>query len=188
MSWRSTPPPVPDVPGPGQESVWDYPRPPRLERTRELVEVRVRGRRIASTRRPLRVLETSHPPTYYVLREDVNLALLEPTSRRTACEWKGLASYADLVIPDGDGDGGDGARVDATGRRGTVRVPAACWWYEAPTPAFADLAGAIAFYPELVEATVDGEPVRGVPGGFYGSWVTSRVAGPFKGGPGTEGW
>ena len=161
--------PAPEPPGVGQESVWDYPRPPRLERSSEHVIVRLGDRVVADTTRAFRVLETSHPPTYYVPRDDVTSALLVPTSRRTWCEWKGQASYADLV-------------VDAT------RVPNACWWYDTPTEAFTALAGAVAFYPEHVAATVDGEPVRGVPGGFYGSWVTSRVVGPFKGGPGTEGW
>lgn len=166
---RSPGRPQPDAPGPGQESVWDYPRPPRLERTAEHVVIRLDGMLVAETRRPLRVLETSHPPTYYVPAEDVDRSLLVPVARRTWCEWKGAASYADLVA-------------------GSVRVPGVCWWYDEPTGAFADLAGAIAFYPEHVEATLDGERVRGVPGGFYGSWVTSRVAGPFKGGPGTEWW
>jgi len=161
--------PVPDRPGPGQESVWDYPRPPRLEASGEHVVVRVAGVTVAETHRPLRVLETSHPPTYYVPRADVRLDLVVPSARRTWCEWKGRASYGDLVVTD-------------------LRVPGACWWYDDPTATFAALAGAVAFYPELVEASVDGEAVRGVPGGFYGSWVTSRVAGPFKGGPGTEGW
>jgi len=161
--------PDPEPPGPGQESVWDYPRPPRLEATTEHVVVRLDGTLIAETRRPLRVLETSHPPTYYVPRDEVELTLLEPVARRTWCEWKGQASYADLAV-------------------GSRRVPDACWWYDAPTEAFTALAGAIAFYPEHVEATVDGERVTGVPGGFYGSWVTSRVAGPFKGAPGTEWW
>ena len=161
--------PVPDVPGPGQESVWDYPRPPWLEERDEHVVVTLDGIAIADTRRPLRVLETSHPPTYYVPREDVALELLAASLRRTWCEWKGRASYADLIVP---------------GRR----IADACWWYDDPTPAFAALAGAVAFYPELVEASVDGESVRGVPGGFYGSWVTSRVSGPFKGAPGTEWW
>lgn len=161
--------PVPEVPGPGQESVWDYPRPPRLETTGEHVVVRVGDVVVAETRRPLRVLETSHPPTYYVPREDVDTTLLAPSARRTFCEWKGRASYADVVV-------------------GERRVPDACWWYDDPTPDFAALAGAIAFYPELVEASVDGEAVHGVPGGFYGSWVTSRVVGPFKGAPGTEWW
>ncbi len=166
---RSARRPQPDPPGPGQESVWDYPRPPRLERTAQHVVIRREGVLVAETRRPLRVLETSHPPTYYVPPEDVDRSLLVPVARRTWCEWKGEASYADLVV-------------------GSVHVPGACWWYDEPTVAFAALAGAIAFYPELVEATLDGERVLGVPGGFYGSWVTSRVAGPFKGGPGTEWW
>jgi uncharacterized protein (DUF427 family) len=161
--------PAPEPPGPGQESVWDYPRPPRLEERSEHVVVRLAGVTVAETRRPLRVLETSHPPTYYVPRDDVAVGLLAASARRTWCEWKGRASYADLVVAD-------------------RRVPDACWWYDDPTPTFAALAGAIAFYPELVEASIDGEPVRGVPGGFYGSWVTSRVVGPFKGGPGTEWW
>jgi len=161
--------PEPDPPGPGQESVWDYPRPPRLETTSEHVVIRCGGMLVAQTRRPMRVLETSHPPTYYVPREDVELSMLEVTNRRTWCEWKGQASYADLVVA---------AR----------RIPGACWWYDHPTAGFAELAGAVAFYPEHVDATVDGEPVSGVPGGFYGSWVTSRVTGPFKGAPGTEWW
>jgi len=161
--------PVPEAPGPGQESVWDYPRPPRCEPTDEHVVVRFAGVVVADTRRALRVLETSHPPTYYVPRADVDDALLVASARRTFCEWKGQASYADLVV-------------------GEQRVRDACWWYDEPTPGFAALAGAVAFYPEHVVATVDGAPVRGVPGGFYGSWVTPRVVGPFKGGPGTEWW
>jgi uncharacterized protein (DUF427 family) len=161
--------PVPEVPGPGQESVWDYPRPPRVEPTGEHVVVRLGEATVADTRRALRVLETSHPPTYYVPRDDVDAALLVPSLRRTFCEWKGRASYADLVV-------------------GEHHVPDACWWYDDPTPGFVALAGAVAFYPERVEASVDGERVLGVPGGFYGSWVTSRVAGPFKGAPGTEWW
>jgi uncharacterized protein (DUF427 family) len=166
---RSAQHPEPDPPGPGQESVWDYPRPPRLETTREHVVIRVGGTLVAETRRPMRVLETSHPPTYYVPREDVELSLLERTDRVTWCEWKGQASYADLVVA-------------------SHRLQGACWWYDDPTDSFAELAGAVAFYPERVDATVDGEHVTGVPGGFYGSWVTSRVAGPFKGAPGTEWW
>jgi len=161
--------PVPEVPGPGQESVWDYPRPPRLESTTEHVVVRLGEITVADTRRALRVLETSHPPTYYVPRADVDERLLVVTHRRTVCEWKGQAAYADLVA-------------------GAVRVHDACWWYDEPPATFAPLARAVAFYPELVTASVDGELVRGVPGGFYGSWVTARVVGPFKGGPGTEWW
>jgi uncharacterized protein (DUF427 family) len=125
---------------------------------------------VAESHRAVRVLETSHAPVYYLPPEDVRTDLLEPTERRTWCEFKGAASYADLVVGD---------RLS----------PAACWWYATPTPDFASIAGWIAFYPSRVDRiTVDGEVVRPVGGDFYGSWVTSRVAGPFKGGPGTEGW
>lgn len=169
MSDGSMRTPVPETPGPGQESVWDYPRPPRLEVRDEHVIVTVGAVTVAETRRPLRVLETSHPPTYYVPRDDVSERFLVASARRTMCEWKGRASYADLIVAQ-------------------VRIPGACWWYDDPTAAFTALTGAVAFYPELVDATIDGERVHGVPGGFYGSWVTSRVTGPFKGAPGTEWW
>ena len=162
--------PTPDPVGPGQESVWDYPRPPILDPTTEHVVVTFTGAKIAESRRPVRVLETSHAPVYYLPPKDVRTDLLEPIDRRTFCEFKGAASYADLVV-------------------GGRRSPAACWWYDAPTPGFEDIAGWIAFYPSRVDRiTVDREVVRPVGGAFYGSWVTSRVVGPFKGGPGTQGW
>jgi uncharacterized protein (DUF427 family) len=164
------PRPTPDPPGPGQRSVWDFPRPPALERSSEHVVVRFAGRVVAETRAPFLVCETSHPPVYYVPREDVATGLLEPVAHRTLCEFKGVASYADLVV------GGD-------------RSPLACWWYDAPTGAFAALVGAIAFYPQRVDTCeVDGEVVRAVDGDFYGGWITPSVSGPFKGGPGTLGW
>ena len=157
-------------PGPGQESVWDYPRPPRLEATSEHVVVEFAGRVVADTRRAIRVLETSHPPSYYLPHRDVDVSLLEIAAHRTWCEWKGEATYADLVV----------------GRR---RSPLACWWYPSPAPAYAPLAGHISFYPSRVDrALVDGEEVRGSEGDFYGGWITSRVVGPFKGAPGTAGW
>lgn len=160
----------PDPAGPGQESVWDYPRPPALERSGAHIVVRFAGRLVADTDRSMRVLETSHAPVHYLHPEDVDLALLEPNRRRTVCEFKGAASYADLVV-------------------GERRASDACWWYDTPSDRFAELAGWITFYPSLVdEITLDGEIVRPVGGDFYGSWVTSRVVGPFKGGPGTEGW
>ena len=162
--------PTPDPVAPGQESVWDYPRPPALDLSTEHVVVRFGGETIAESRRAVRVLETSHAPVYYLPPEDVRRAVLEPIARRTYCEFKGAASYADLVV---------------AGRRSA----AACWWYATPRPGFERIAGWVAFYPSRVdEVTVDGEVVRSVAGDFYGSWVTSRVAGPFKGGPGTEGW
>jgi uncharacterized protein (DUF427 family) len=162
--------PNPDPVGPGQESVWAYPRPPALDASAEHVVVAFGGETIAESRRAIRVLETSHAPVYYLPPDDVRLDLLAPIARRTVCEFKGTASYADVVV-------------------GDRRAPAACWWYAAPTAAFAPIAHWIAFYPSRMDMiTVDGETVRAVGGDFYGSWVTSRVAGPFKGGPGTEGW
>jgi len=163
-------PPKRDPVGPGQESVWDYPRPPAIDPSDEHVVVTHAGVVIAESRRALRVLETSHAPVYYLPPEDVLQQVLRPINRRTVCEFKGVASYADVVV-------------------GDARSPAACWLYAQPTPAFVAIAGYLAFYPSRVDRiTVDGEVVRSVGGDFYGSWVTSRVAGPFKGGPGTEGW
>jgi uncharacterized protein (DUF427 family) len=162
--------PVPEAPGPGQESVWDYPRPPRLETSDERVEVEVGGRVVASTTRSWRVLETSHPPTYYLPREAFEPGVLRETGGDTWCEWKGRASYFDLVA---------GERVAAR----------AAWTYLDPTRGFEPLAGAVAVMPGLVDrCTVDGETVRPQPGSFYGGWITSRVVGPFKGEPDTAGW
>ena len=162
--------PVPERPGPGQESVWDYPRPPRLERTSERVEVELGGRVVASTTAGWRVLETSHPPTYYLPREAFEPGVLREAEGASSCEWKGRAAYFDLVA-------------------GTRVAPQAAWTYPHPTTAFAELAGAIAVMPGRVDrCTVDGEVVTPQPGEFYGGWVTSRVVGPFKGEPGTWGW
>ncbi len=162
--------PVPVAPRAGQESVWDYPRPPRLEESSELVEVELGGRRIAGATRSWRVLETSHPPTYYLPREAFSDGVLRETTGQTWCEWKGAASYFDLVS-------------------GDVVAPRAAWTYLTPAPGFEAIAGAIAVMPGLVDrCTVDGETVVAQPGGFYGGWITSRVVGPFKGEPGTLGW
>ena len=162
--------PDPDPAGPGQESVWSYPRPPTLDPTTEHVIVTFAEVTIAESHQAIRVLETSHAPVYYLPPEDVRTDLLEPIERRTFCEFKGAASYADLVV---------NGRVSA----------GAAWWYASPTPAYADIAGWITVYPSRVDRiTVDGEVVRPVGGDFYGGWVTSRVVGPFKGGPGTRGW
>jgi uncharacterized protein (DUF427 family) len=162
--------PRPAPAGPGQESVWDYPRPPAVEPSAEHVVIEAGAEVVADTRRAIRVLETSHPPTYYVPAEDVRWELLEVSARRTVCEFKGMASYADLVV-------------------GGQRVRDACWWYEDPAPGYEAIAGAVAFYPQRVDrCLVDGEEVRAVEGDFYGGWITSRVVGPFKGGPGTMWW
>ena len=157
-------------PGPGQESVWDYPRPPRLDPSDEHVVVKHSGVVVADTTRSYRVLETSQPPAYYLPPADVDQGLLSRSTRQSVCEWKGLATYYDVVV------------VDRT-------VPAAAWTYLHPEPAFEAIAGHLAFYPQLVdECLVDGERVSPNEGAFYGGWVTSRVVGPFKGAPGTAWW
>ena len=162
--------PRPDPTGPGQESVWDYPRPPRLERTPALLEVVLGGTVVAATREGWRVLETSHPPTYYLPRAAFLDGVLRPTSGTSVCEWKGRATYFDLVS-------------------GATTAPRAAWTYEEPAPGFEALAGAVAVMAALVdECRVDGEVVTPQPGGFYGGWVTSAVVGPFKGIPGSLGW
>lgn len=151
------------------ESVWDYPRPPRVEATPRRVTVRHLGVTVVDTVEAVRVLETSHPPVYYVPRESVR-AELRRAGRRTVCEFKGAADYWDLVVGD------------------TV-VPGAAWSYESPAPGYEVLAGRLAFYPSTVdECAVDGEVIVPQEGDFYGGWVTGDVVGPFKGGPGTHGW
>jgi uncharacterized protein (DUF427 family) len=150
--------------------VWDYPRPPSAEVTSRRVVVELGGRVLAETRRAVRVCETSHPPVYYVPREDVTDGVLEPGRGASVCEWKGAATYWDAVVGD--------RRVEAVG-----------WSYEHPTAGYELLRGAVAFYPAKVDrALVDGEAVRPQPGRFYGGWITGDVVGPFKGEPGTWGW
>jgi uncharacterized protein (DUF427 family) len=155
---------------PTVESVWDYPRPPRVELSGELVEVELGGRVVASTTTSWRVLETSHPPTYYLPRDAFEAGALRATAGSSWCEWKGAASYLDLVA-------------------GDVVAARAGWTYERPTAGFEVIAGAVAVMAAQVDrCTVDGEAVVPQPGGFYGGWITGRVVGPFKGGPGTSGW
>jgi uncharacterized protein (DUF427 family) len=156
-------------PGPGQESVWDYPRPPLLEPTTRHLEVRLGTVVVADTRSAHRVLETSQPPAYYFAPADVRVDLLVPSTHATFCEWKGLASYFAVVA------------------QGTV-VPRAAWSYPDPTPAFAAIAGHLAFYAQRLDCYVDGEAVAGNEGTFYGGWITADVVGPFKGGEGTAHW
>lgn len=177
--WRPrTPPPggrPATRPGPGQESAWDYPRPPAVEPSDEHVVVRLGATVVADTRRALRVLETAHPPTYYLPLSDVaDGALLPVEGVTTVCEFKGRAAYFDVVGADHGG-----ARV--------VRRRAA-WAYPSPAPGYDVLAGYVAVYPGQLACTVDGESVQAQEGGFYGGWRTSRVVGPFKGEAGTWGW
>lgn len=155
---------------PGQESVWDYPRPPRVEETGRHVQVVFEGEVIADTRRAKRVLETSHPPVYYIPPEDVRMDCLVATGRRTWCEWKGQASYYSLST--------EGRRVEN-----------AAWCYPNPAPGYQAIQGYLAFYPGKMDACyLDGEQVQAQPGDFYGGWITGDIVGPFKGGPGTTGW
>lgn len=156
-------------PGLGQESVWDYPRPPRLERSSRRVVVEFGGLTVADTETALRVCETSGPPVYYLPPEDVRLDLLRPAPDTTLCEWKGTASYFDLI----------------TGNR---RAERAAWAYANPQPAFTALKDHLAFYPGRVDCFLDGERVEPQPGDYYGGWITHEIVGPFKGGPGTLHW
>jgi uncharacterized protein (DUF427 family) len=163
-------------PEPGQESVWDYPRPPALELTTQLVQVEFGGVVIAETRRAQRVLETSHPPVYYIPPEDVRLEHCQPIARSSFCEWKGVAAYFGLSVSDSSASG--------------VRsIEIAAWYYPDPTPRFESIRHYVAFYPSQMDACyVDGEKVQSQPGDFYGGWITQNIVGPFKGDPGTWGW
>ena len=158
------------APAPGQESVWDYPRPPRLEDSDKHIQIVFGGVTIADTRRAKRVLETSHPPVYYIPPEDILMNFLTQTPGESFCEWKGLASYGTVAA-------------------GGKRAESAAWFYSNPAPAFAMLKNYVAFYPGRMDACfVNGERVTPQPGGFYGGWITSEIVGPFKGEPGTMGW
>ena len=162
--------PRPIAPGPGQESVWDYPRPAILQPVARTLEVVFAGRTIARTTRGHRVLETSHPPTYYLPPDDVLPGILRRLDGMTTCEWKGRACYFDVVV--------DGL----TAHRGA-------WSYPITTPPFDAMKDHIGFYAGRVDACfVDGEQVVAQPGDFYAGWITREVVGPFKGGPGTWGW
>lgn len=161
---------VPDPVGPGQESVWAYPRPAIAEPCARHVRIEHRGAIVADTRASIRTLETSHPPSYYIPPSDVSPGLLRRSDRRSFCEWKGEAVYHDLVI------GGAVLREIA-------------WSYPDPTRAFAMLRDHLAFYAApLDRCTVDGERAVPQPGGFYGGWITADLAGPFKGVPGSRSW
>ena len=157
-------------PASGQESVWDYPRPPRVEDSTRHVQVIFNGVPVADTRRARRVLETSHPPVYYIPLADIKTEYLTPTTRSTFCEWKGAASYYTLTV-------------------GDKSAPDAAWFYPEPAYEFASIKDHVAFYPSRMEACfVDGERVQSQEGDFYGGWITSEIVGPFKGGAGTWGW
>ena len=161
---------VPIVPGPGQESVWEYPRPPRVEDVPDRIRVVVGGAVLADSTAARRVLETAGAPVYYLPPDDVDFERLRAVDRTTICEWKGAAAYLDYD---------DGERT----------TPSVAWRYADPKPGFEGISGYVAFYASRVdEAWVGDERARPQPGGFYGGWVTSRIVGPIKGEPGSEGW
>ena len=157
-------------PRPGQESVWDYPRPPRLERVARQIRIEFGGKLIVDAEWAWRVLETSHPPTYYIPPEFIGMQFLRHASAGSHCEWKGKARYY---------------HVEAGGRV----AENAAWCYPHPTAAFRAMKDCVAFYAGPMDlCTVDGEAVKPQPGGFYGGWITSDIVGPFKGDPGTWAW
>ena len=156
--------------GQKSESVWDYPRPPRVEPSSRRVRVVFNGETVAETSRSLRVLETSHPPVYYIPQEDVTERVLVPTGRKSFCEFKGEATYYTLKAGD---------RVSEN----------AAWSYHNPNAGYGALKDFVAFYPGRVDACYVGdEKVKAQEGDFYGGWITPEIEGPFKGGPGTAGW
>ena len=157
-------------PGPGQESVWNYPRPPRVEPTSERVVIRFGGEVVAETTSAVRVLETSHPPAYYLPRTAFVEGALQPSAGLSYCEFKGEAHYLSVAA------GGD-------------LIEAAAWFYPQPQTGYELLRDYVSVYPGRMDAClVDGELVEAQAGGFYGGWITSKIVGPFKGDPGTEGW
>ena len=159
------------MPALAKESVWDYPRPPRIEPETRRVRVELGGETIADSTRALRVLETASPPTVYIPREDVREDVLaDAPGHHTHCEWKGGASYLHAEA-------------------GGTRAEHAAWFYPEPRPDYAELEGHVAFYAGRVDAAyLDDEQVRPQGGSFYGGWVTDEIEGPYKGEPGTEGW
>lgn len=158
-----------DKPGSNEESVWDYPRPPALQKDTRQVNVMIGEVPVASTESAVRMLETASPPTFYLPPDDVNTELLIPAGGGSICEWKGKASYWTI-------------------QAGGQKVERGCWSYEHPRPAFKEIAGYFSFYPGMVTCYVDGERVKPQPGGFYGGWMTAEIIGPVKGEPGTGGW
>lgn len=161
-------PPFAAVPGPGQISVWDFPRPPRIERESRRVEVSDQSRSLARSERALRVLETASPPTIYLPIEDVEMSLLAHVPGESICEWKGRAEY--LLL------------------EGRATLGAVAWRIPDPFAGYEPLAGCISFYAGRLHCRLGGEDVRAQPGSFYGGWITSELAGPFKGAPGSDDW
>lgn len=158
------------IPAPGQESVWDYPRPPRVEPVISRIRVEFGGIVIADSNKAYRVLETASPPTYYIPQADILMKYLEPSNRSALCEWKGKAGYWSVRV----------------GKKYSENV---AWSYQDPWEGFEFITDHIAFNARKMDACyVGNEKVLPQPGNYYGGWITSWVVGPFKGEPGTEGW
>jgi len=171
--WKNTGehrPPFAIEPQAGQESVWDYPRPPVMVADKREMMVRSGETIVARTRRAVKVCETASPPTFYLPPEEVAREYLRPSDSRSFCEWKGQASYWSLALPE------------------QPVVKDIAWSYEEPYAEFEAIAGYLSFYPARIECTIDGQAVQPQAGGFYGGWVTPELVGPFKGEPGTSGW
>lgn len=161
---------TPEKAKPGQESVWDYPRPPIVVECSARIRVIAGGITIADTTKSKRVLETSHPPVFYIPPMDIDTDVLQSSTYQSFCEWKGTAHYYSLILP------------------GKI-VEQAAWYYSKPTPRFAGIEGYVAFYPSKMESCyVDDQKVSAQEGDFYGGWITSNIVGPFKGPRGTSGW
>lgn len=157
-------------PKPGQESVWDYPRPPKLEAVSKHIRIQLGDVWLVDTNQAYRVLETSHPPVYYFPQTDIELAYLKPVTRTSFCEFKGMAVYLDIHM-------------------GDRHIPSAAWSYPNPTKGFEAIRDYLAFYPSKMDACyINDELVQSQAGDFYGGWITQDIVGPFKGGPGTWGW
>lgn len=158
------------TPKAGQESVWDYPRPPHLEAISTNIRIQHQGITLVNSNQALRMLETSHPPGYYIPATDIQMEYLQRTTKRTFCEFKGVAHYYDLKIEN-------------------ITIPEVAWGYDSPSKAYPDLVNHLAFYAHKVDTCFVGdEKVQAQEGDFYGGWITSNIVGPFKGGTGTWGW
>ncbi|MGI9533703.1 MAG: DUF427 domain-containing protein [Thermodesulfobacteriota bacterium] len=153
----------------GQESVWDYPRPPKIDPDKRTVVVKYESELIAESTGTVRILETSSPPVFYIPEKDIELSLLKEGTGSSLCEWKGNAKYWDVITE--------------------IKIfENAAWSYPEPFPGYEEIRDYISFYPSMLECYVDGERVLPQQGGYYGGWVTTEIVGPYKGEPGTGGW
>ncbi len=146
----------------GQESVWDYPRPPKIESDSRLIIVKLDELIVSESTKAKRILETASPPTIYIPPSDINFDLVKKTNGSSRCEWKGTADYWDVI----------------TSSKHLQKVG---WSYPEPFEDFNEIAGYLSFYPAHLECYIDGERVRPQPGGFYGGWITDEIVGPVKG-------